>query len=138
MYLHTKRLDFRWNDRQFSVPLHIANKIANGASRNLVVRGASGKLTADQIRDHLDHIHNLVVSEVMHHSLRLNSLFFNYSGRGYLLQRWRCLYLDELYPQCLVCENLYDVADRIQRAPHRLVSFQTILSYSKLTQQVSR
>ncbi|KAF2033592.1 hypothetical protein EK21DRAFT_98020 [Setomelanomma holmii] len=45
IYLHTKR-------------------IANGATRNLVVRGIAGKLTADQIRDHLDHIHNLVVVDI--------------------------------------------------------------------------
>lgn len=42
----------------------MANKIASGASRNLVIRGATGKLTADQIRDHLDHIHNLVVVDI--------------------------------------------------------------------------
>lgn len=85
MYLHTKRLEFRWNDRQFSVPPHVANKIANGASRNLVVRGALGKLTADQIRDHLDHIHNLVVSQARHYSLILYSLHVGSLGRRYLL-----------------------------------------------------
>ncbi|KAF2268030.1 hypothetical protein CC78DRAFT_34174 [Lojkania enalia] len=64
VYLHTKRLDIRWNDRQFHVPGHVSNKIANGATRNIVVRGAAGKLTEDQIRDHLDHIHNLVVVDI--------------------------------------------------------------------------
>ncbi|KAF2107915.1 hypothetical protein BDV96DRAFT_290206 [Lophiotrema nucula] len=64
VYLHTKRLEIRWNDRQFHVPPHVSNKIANGATRNLVVRGAAGKFTADQIRDHLDHIHNLVVVDI--------------------------------------------------------------------------
>ncbi|KAL5396901.1 hypothetical protein PMIN03_004555 [Paraphaeosphaeria minitans] len=64
IYLHTKRLEFRWNDRQFHVPPHVANKIANGASRNLIVRGALGKLTAGQIQDHLDHIHNLVIVDI--------------------------------------------------------------------------
>jgi hypothetical protein len=29
-----------------------------------VVRGVGGKLSADQIRDHLDHIHNLVVVDI--------------------------------------------------------------------------
>jgi hypothetical protein len=58
------QLEFRWNDRQFHVPPHVSSKIANGATRNLVVRGAVGKLTADQIRDHLDHIHNLVVVDI--------------------------------------------------------------------------
>ncbi|KAF1959946.1 hypothetical protein CC80DRAFT_584767 [Byssothecium circinans] len=64
IYLHQKRLDFKWNERQFHVPPHVSNKIANGASRNLIIRGAAGKLTADQIRDHLDHIHNLVVVDI--------------------------------------------------------------------------
>jgi hypothetical protein len=70
IYLHTKRLEFRWNDRQFHVPSHVANKIANGASRNLIIRGALGKLTANQIRDHLDHIHNLVVSQQARSSIK--------------------------------------------------------------------
>lgn len=46
------------------MPSHVFNKIASGATRNLVVRGVGGKLTADQIRDHLDHIHNLVVVDI--------------------------------------------------------------------------
>jgi len=64
IYLHTKRLEFRWSDRQFHVPPHVSNKIAGGATRNLVVRGVAGKVTTDQIRDHLDHIHNLIVVDV--------------------------------------------------------------------------
>ncbi|KAF2786137.1 hypothetical protein K505DRAFT_368477 [Melanomma pulvis-pyrius CBS 109.77] len=64
IYLHTKRLEFRWNERQFHVPPHVSNKIANGASRNFVVRGAAKKFTETQIRDHLDHIHNLVVVDI--------------------------------------------------------------------------
>jgi hypothetical protein len=58
------QLEFHWADRQFHVPNHVANKIANGATRNLVVRGVGGKLTTAQIRDHLDHIHNLVVVDI--------------------------------------------------------------------------
>jgi hypothetical protein len=42
----------------------VSNKISGGATRNLVVRGIAGKVTIDQIRDHLDHIHNLVVVDV--------------------------------------------------------------------------
>jgi hypothetical protein len=80
VYLHTKRvsttkldtlymadcpqLEFRWADRQFHVPSHVSNKIAGGATRNLVVRGVAGKLTTDQIREHLDHIHNLVIVDI--------------------------------------------------------------------------
>lgn len=64
IYLHTKRLQFRWADRQFHVPSHVSNKIASGATRNLVIRGVGGKLSGDQIRDHLDHIHNLIVVDI--------------------------------------------------------------------------
>ena len=46
------------------MPQHVSNKIAGGATRNLVVRGIAGKIDADQIRDHLDHIHNLVVVDI--------------------------------------------------------------------------
>lgn len=59
-----KQLEVRWNERQFHVPHHVSNKISIGATRNLVVRGAMGKLTEKQIRDDLDHIHNLVVIDV--------------------------------------------------------------------------
>ncbi|KAL6706574.1 hypothetical protein ACN47E_005330 [Coniothyrium glycines] len=65
IYLNLKRLEFRWADRQFRVPSHVSNRIAGGATRNLVIRGIAGKLTADQIRDHLDHIHNLVVVDIV-------------------------------------------------------------------------
>lgn len=42
----------------------MSNKIAGGATRNLVVRGVAGKVTTDQIREQLDHIHNLIVVDV--------------------------------------------------------------------------
>jgi hypothetical protein len=59
------QLEIRWNDRQFRLPSHVANKIALGATRNIVVRnGASKNLTERGIRDDLEHIHNLVVVSV--------------------------------------------------------------------------
>jgi hypothetical protein len=57
------QLERRWADRQFKVPSHVSDKIANGVTRNLVVRGVDS-ITAAQIRDHLDHIHNLVVVDI--------------------------------------------------------------------------
>ncbi|KAJ4382104.1 hypothetical protein N0V86_002433 [Didymella sp. IMI 355093] len=68
IYLHAKRLEFRWADRQFHVPPHISNKIVGGATRNLIVRGVASRVTEEQIRDHLNHIHNLVVVEVYFHN----------------------------------------------------------------------
>ncbi|KAF3031671.1 hypothetical protein E8E12_001339 [Didymella heteroderae] len=64
IYLHAKRLEFRWADRQFHVPPHISNKIAGGATRNLILRRVAGRVLEEQIREHLDHIHNLVVVDI--------------------------------------------------------------------------
>ncbi|KAJ4313659.1 hypothetical protein N0V94_006829 [Neodidymelliopsis sp. IMI 364377] len=60
----TPQLEFRWADRQFHVPPHVSNKIASGATRDLLVRGIGGRVTEERIRDHLDHIHNLTVIDV--------------------------------------------------------------------------
>ncbi|KAH3917896.1 hypothetical protein HBH56_046240 [Parastagonospora nodorum] len=91
IYLHTKRLEFRWADRQFHVPSHVANKIANGATRNLLVRGVGGKLSADQIRDHLDHIHNLVVVDIKFRNgdayISTNSIHNALFGRTCMMSR---------------------------------------------------
>ena len=46
------------------MPNHVAGKINIGATRNLVVRGINPNITADRIREDLDHILNLVVIEV--------------------------------------------------------------------------
>jgi hypothetical protein len=64
LYIKSKRVDVRWNERQFHLPVHVANKIAKGASRNLIIRNAASRLTEAKIRDDLDHIHNLVIVEV--------------------------------------------------------------------------
>jgi hypothetical protein len=54
----------RWHDRNFHVPSHVMNKVANGVTRNIVIRGATGKITEASIRDDLEHIHNLVIINV--------------------------------------------------------------------------
>lgn len=71
------QLEIGWNDRQFHLPPHVANKIQMGATRNLIIRSnpnrystnsnsASEKqpITEESIREDLDHIHNLVVISV--------------------------------------------------------------------------
>ena len=42
------------------------SKLANGVSRNLVIRGGASKLSEEQIREDMDHIHNLVIIAVVH------------------------------------------------------------------------
>lgn len=56
--------EFVWNDRQFILPGHVAGKIHSGASRNLIIRGCHSTITAERIREDLDHIYNLVVIEI--------------------------------------------------------------------------
>lgn len=59
----------KWADRQFQLNNHIANKIANGATRNLVIHSAVEKgMTEQQIRDDMEHIHNLIVIDVVFRS----------------------------------------------------------------------
>jgi len=59
------KIEIKWADRQFQVNSHINNKIASGATRNILVHNASRNgLTEAQIRDDMDHIHNLAIVEV--------------------------------------------------------------------------
>ncbi|KAI9792256.1 MAG: hypothetical protein M1835_007974 [Candelina submexicana] len=64
IYIHGKRVEVRWNDRQFNLPNHVAGKIGIGATRNLVLRNINDKVTDARLRDDLDHIHNLVVIDI--------------------------------------------------------------------------
>ncbi|KAK4146401.1 uncharacterized protein C8A04DRAFT_25911 [Dichotomopilus funicola] len=64
LYIRNKRVEVKWSDRQFVLPDHVANKIGNGASRNLVIHGCDGRHKEDVIREDLDHIHNLVVVKI--------------------------------------------------------------------------
>ncbi|KAM0274283.1 hypothetical protein ACHAQH_007990 [Verticillium albo-atrum] len=64
LYIRQRRVSIKWSDRQFVLAGHIGHKVANGATRNLVIRRCSPKLTAESIRDDLEHIHNLVVVRI--------------------------------------------------------------------------
>ncbi|KAI7468806.1 hypothetical protein KC357_g6644 [Hortaea werneckii] len=66
IYLHSKRVEVKWADRQYRLNNHIHHKVLHaGATRNLIIRNArSHGLTAAQIRADLDHIHNLVIIDI--------------------------------------------------------------------------
>ncbi|KAH6698972.1 hypothetical protein BKA61DRAFT_621766 [Leptodontidium sp. MPI-SDFR-AT-0119] len=64
LYIRGKRAEIRWNERQFILPGHVANKISIGATRNLVIQNCNPKHTEEVIREDLEHIHNLVVIKV--------------------------------------------------------------------------
>jgi hypothetical protein len=56
--------EVQWNERQFTLPGHVAGKIQGGATRNLIVRSIHPNITPERIREDLDHIHNLVVIDI--------------------------------------------------------------------------
>ncbi|KAG6364849.1 hypothetical protein INS49_006453 [Diaporthe citri] len=64
LYINHKRVEIRWNDRQFILPGHVASKVGIGATRNLVIRRCDPRFTEQGIKDDLEHIHNLVVIKV--------------------------------------------------------------------------
>ncbi|KAI0448057.1 hypothetical protein F4803DRAFT_496306 [Xylaria telfairii] len=61
IYIKNKRIFIRWADRHFILPGHVANKVAAGATRNLIIRRCSAHHTEDSVREDLEHIHNLIV-----------------------------------------------------------------------------
>ncbi|KAI1743746.1 hypothetical protein F4680DRAFT_471227 [Xylaria scruposa] len=61
IYIRNKRVFIRWADRHFILPGHVANKIASGATRNLIIRRCGAHHTEDSVREDLEHIHNLIV-----------------------------------------------------------------------------
>jgi hypothetical protein len=93
LYIRNKRIEAKWNDRQFVLPGHVANKIGMGASRNLVIQGYDNRHTEEVIRDDLDHIHNLVVVKIEFIGgncyIGLNSVHNAITARQCMLSRLR-------------------------------------------------
>ncbi|KAH8821728.1 hypothetical protein F5884DRAFT_768895 [Xylogone sp. PMI_703] len=64
LYIHSQKVDIRWNERQFILYPHISYRIACGATRNLVLYNCQVGHTEEAIRNDLEHIHKLVVISV--------------------------------------------------------------------------
>jgi hypothetical protein len=64
IYIRGRRIDIVWAERSFVLQNNITNKIRMGATRNLVIKSSGRKHTEEDIRDDLDHIHNLIVITV--------------------------------------------------------------------------
>lgn len=54
----------KWAERHFHLAGHVAHKIVQGATRNMVIRRVDPTHTEDSIRDDLEHIHNLIVIKI--------------------------------------------------------------------------
>ncbi|TFB01762.1 Negative regulator of differentiation 1, partial [Trichoderma ghanense] len=64
LYIKSKRVDIRWSDRFQTLHEHFTKRIANGATRNLVMRKCNASHTEASIRKDLEHIHNLKVVSI--------------------------------------------------------------------------
>ncbi|KAF1812952.1 hypothetical protein P152DRAFT_395890 [Eremomyces bilateralis CBS 781.70] len=87
-YLHQKRIDIRWNDRQFHTTPHMAHKISRGATRNLVIRGGYPRLTESAIRDDMEHVHNLVILSV---TVRDSDIYISTNSINYAMFARTCM-----------------------------------------------
>ncbi len=89
--LYGAKIDFAWNDRQFLLPGHVANKISIGATRNLIIRGVHANITEERLREDLDHIHNLVIIKISYNNgdahLSLNSVHNALFARTCMMSR---------------------------------------------------
>ena len=57
-------MEVKWNNRQYTIPRSLHKKIENGATRNLVIRGAAGTVDQHDVRDHMEHIHQLSIISI--------------------------------------------------------------------------
>lgn len=85
------QLEFVWNDRQFILPGHVANKIGIGATRNLIIRNVHPNITEERLREDLDHIHNLIIIDITFQGvdayLQLNSIHNSLFARTCMMSR---------------------------------------------------
>lgn len=60
-YIKGKRIEVQWNDRQYIVKPYIKSKLAAGATRNLIIRNAASKIDEQEMREHMQHIDELII-----------------------------------------------------------------------------
>ncbi|KAI1627760.1 hypothetical protein EDD37DRAFT_274729 [Exophiala viscosa] len=92
VYIRGKKIDVAWDERQSYLTSSLANRItAFGASRNLVIRYVRRYVTAESIRDDLEHIHNLEVVKVHfsdgHAFISLNNIALAMTARNCMHSR---------------------------------------------------
>lgn len=59
------QVEVRWAERQYTLNSHVNNKIANGATRNILIRFAERNgLTETRIREDMEHICNFVIVDI--------------------------------------------------------------------------
>lgn len=94
LYIKSKRVEVSWDDRQHYMTGGLARRIRHeGATRNLVIRFPNPGVTAEIIRDDLEHIHLLEVVSLhladSHAWISLNSVQHAVTARNCMRSRFR-------------------------------------------------
>ncbi|EED20544.1 conserved hypothetical protein [Talaromyces stipitatus ATCC 10500] len=65
VYIRNQKVDLSWSNSQFILRPYIKQSILhNGATRNLIIHNANPNITSALIREHLEHIHNLIIVDI--------------------------------------------------------------------------
>ncbi|KAK8117454.1 uncharacterized protein PG998_005735 [Apiospora kogelbergensis] len=64
LHINHKRVFIKWAERHFHLAGHVAHKIVQGATRNMIIRRVDPNHTEESIRDDLEHIHHLIVIKI--------------------------------------------------------------------------
>ncbi|OHF00607.1 hypothetical protein CORC01_04146 [Colletotrichum orchidophilum] len=116
LYIRHKRVDVRWSDRQFTLPGHVASKLGIGATRNLIIRRCDPRLTEEEIRDDMEHIHNLVVIAV---NFRGGSCYINTNSVHNALFARTCMMSRLKYKGSKIEWNVDECAQPLPVETHR-------------------
>ncbi|KAJ6786926.1 hypothetical protein PWT90_00068 [Aphanocladium album] len=91
VYIRGSLIHVSWNSRHFILAPYISQQLRGGASRNLVVRHYDRRITAESIREDLEHIHNLAVIDVEFSGLdcflKTNSITAASFARTFMMSR---------------------------------------------------
>ncbi|KAJ9499727.1 hypothetical protein LTR99_000355 [Exophiala xenobiotica] len=133
IYVKGQKVSVTWNDRQAYLSESLARRIGIcEATRNLVIRFHKPYMTAESIRDDLEHIHNLEVVSIRfskeHCFISLNAIPHALTARSCMhsRQKYKCVSI-EFYPdECaqpirpMPAKQNHNEADRDEKATIKL------------------
>ena len=88
LFANTGQIEVYWDERQHYMHGHIARRIQSGATRNLVVRFIKPSVTAESIREDLQHIHQLEAVDV---TLKDGHAFISTNGVKWAVTAKTCM-----------------------------------------------
>ncbi|KAF4997842.1 hypothetical protein FGRMN_3590 [Fusarium graminum] len=99
LYIKDRKIHTKWSDHQYVVKGQVVYHVTKGASRNFVIRKRDPNLTAQSIRDDLEHIHNLHVVNI---ELDKNNCFVSTNAIHAAIFARTCLQSRVEYKNCRI------------------------------------